>query len=195
MTDTMIAPEPPVYLGPEPSDELEQRVQRLEDAVAALVDTDDLEDRVTQRVAETLRAEAAAKPIPMATPVAQIPLPPADANGVAGPKTARLAKDATEAVFATLRRPTLIGEIWSDFKTFFRMIRDPFYAMTWTGVIVPLVALAYILNPLKFWPINVIPDSIMFVGLLDEIVVAFFGLKVFDRELRRYRDFLAARAR
>src|SRR5262245_31041207 len=46
---------------PTPADSLEQRVQRLEDAVAALQDTRPLEDRVVERLSSRLGLELPAR--------------------------------------------------------------------------------------------------------------------------------------
>lgn len=211
MTRTMIAPDDPTW-GQQPSaEELDQRIQRLEDVIASLCDTQGMEERVRLRILEQLRAQGVSRP--GEPPPASSPPPTGtegDAHSVAGETAApgptgfwywfktmfvadqpRPASDTASA--ARPREPVLIAEMLSDIRTLFRLIRDPMYTMSWTAKIVPVCALIYVLWPFDLIWEPAVSSGIPVVGFLDDLVVAWIGFKVLGREIRRYRSSHAGR--
>lgn len=187
MSETTVDTAQPSWMGPNPVEDLEQRVQRLEDVVAAVCDTEALETRVASRVTEKLRAEAEqAKGPPHligSTPVGGFgvdPRPPAAPRATWVPPTGEM---------------SFLGEIWWDARMLFQMIRDPLYRMSWAAKVVPVLALLYvtvwaaIAPTISAWP------TIPLIGYLDDLLVVYLGLKVLGRELRRYQAFLTSHGR
>jgi hypothetical protein len=177
----------------QPVEELEQRVQRLEDAVAALCDTQAIEDRVAARVSEHL----AKKPAPLPAPAS--PPPTAALAPYEHEESPSFRATVAQGVFSTMTSPdtySLLGEMWWDIKSFWGMLRDPLYPMTWLARLIVLLPAAYLV-----WAtfagfhngvLGFIGFAIDLVLLLPFVYVAF---KVWGRELRRYREFQALRRR
>jgi hypothetical protein len=163
-------------------DELESRVQRLEDVVAALCDTQALEERITSRVAEQL-----ARRPPEESPAAVAPPAPVAEHAAApGPTPAA----ASRSAWGFFDLP-LLGDVWWDLRMTWRLLRDPLYQVSWIGRLVPLAALAYLVIG-SVWA-AVAGQGIPVLNLLDDLVVTYIGLKVLGREVRRYHDFALRR--
>src|SRR5262245_53924859 len=123
--------EVPADNGERPSESLVQRVQRLEDAVAALQDTRPIEDRVVERVTERLTHRPAAAPTPEAAPAPQTPVehmvtaerraypPPAGVDSFPHVEPAAPAGPATFTDEA--KRPWLLFDVYSEMRTMLRM--------------------------------------------------------------------------
>ncbi len=82
----------------------------------------------------------------------------------------------------------VLSDIWDDLTTLTRLLR------AWVSGKYPLpkhllggtvVALLYFLNPL-----DVIPDFLMGIGYLDDVVVIRFALQSAKKELDKYRQFV-----
>jgi uncharacterized membrane protein YkvA (DUF1232 family) len=71
-----------------------------------------------------------------------------------------------------------------DLKLAYTMLRDPNFTIDKSTKIVLIIAFLYLLSP-----IDVLPDSIPFVGLLDDVLVAGYAMKQTAVELERYRKF------
>ncbi len=71
-----------------------------------------------------------------------------------------------------------------DLKLAYEMVRSPDFALQKETRLVLIIALLYIVSP-----IDLIPDAIPFIGLLDDIVVAGYAMKKTAAELERYRQF------
>jgi hypothetical protein len=163
-------------------DELEQRVQRLEDVVAALSDTQALEDRVRARVIEQLRHE----PI-------QLDARPVDNSNSDVLDSSSDAKDrsnfAVRISDPRLSPLSLATEIWWELRFFYRMLREPFYKLSWTCRIAFVLPVAFLLCHYLlpyfnwFFPLE----------LALFLCLAYFVFKMFSRELRRYQAFLQQR--
>jgi uncharacterized membrane protein YkvA (DUF1232 family) len=69
-----------------------------------------------------------------------------------------------------------------DLKLAYKMLRDPNFQLEKQTKTVLIIALLYIISP-----IDLIPDAIPFVGLLDDVLVAGYALKQAAAELERYR--------
>lgn len=159
--------------------DLDERVQRLEDVVSSLCDTQALEARVRDQVVERLRESHGGDT------VHDFALGET-ANAIPAPAPLAAAYPATGLL-------PLPYDIWRDLTTCWRMIRDPHYRMSWLGTLAPLFALLYV----TIWPIFsewVMPlPSVPLLGFLDDLVVLYLGLKVLGREMRRYQDVLRSR--
>jgi hypothetical protein len=196
MTDGTAAPESAHWDGSPNAEDLEQRLQRLEDAVAALCDTQALEERVISRVSEHFAKQPPQKPAPAA------PEPPPTASfspHEPEPESPSFRATVAQGLFSTVSSPdtfSLLGEMWWDLRTFWAMLRDPLYPMTWLGRLVGLLPLAYLLLSTiagfrngVLWHLGFVIDLLLFCPFL------YVALKVWGRELRRYREFLATRRR
>lgn len=162
---------------------LEQRIQRLEDAVTLLQDTQSLEERVTHRVTERLgpRAthpiveasgiivEAGRQLLPTAIPISPIPESPAG-RGWTFPTT------------------WLLADLWAEARAILRMYTDPRYRLRWSARVVPLVLVLMVVT-LRIW----MPGTeVSIIGnLIDKaatLVLAFVLFKFLGHEARRYRQ-------
>ena len=65
------------------------------------------------------------------------------------------------------------------------MLRDPQFQMAKETKTVLIIALLYIISP-----IDLMPDAIPFLGLLDDVLVAGYALRQAAAELERYRHHL-----
>lgn len=70
-------------------------------------------------------------------------------------------------------------------KTTFRMVNDivrGVYKPNWKNIILPILALIYIVSPLDFIPAFVFGP----IGLLDDFGILMFGLKFLNKEIEKY---------
>jgi hypothetical protein len=163
---------------------LEQRVHRLEEAVAAMSDTQLMEDRVVERVAR------------------RVETPPANANGGFMAGAARFFKsesrnsdaasdDAAPKPEVVVRAPAsksswLILVFIDEIRAAMRMFADYRYRVSWPGRVVPMVCIvlavmAYFLTgllPIIGTPLNYLVDAVL--------VVIFY--KAMSREVARYQS-------
>lgn len=153
------------------ADHLEERVRRLEDAVAQLQDTDKLEERVSERVAKRLGRKGAKEVVRTAVAVEAARIVPAAAPPPARP--------------AGPRPPWLMFELWGEFRAILGMLFDPRYRLRWSTRLVPPGLFGLMLFS------GFVLTRIPLVGLvLDKVVdllLAFFVYKVLAREAHRYR--------
>lgn len=193
-----------------PATLLEDRVQRLEDAVALLthhVHWDDTESTATESVArighEPVPVPLVEKPAPRA-----IPIPPPPTASLADftipqyvvPPVARVSPLATvlqpiqtalplatSTVNRLLPASSLWRDLWWDIRTAWRMVRDPYYPMSTTCKVVPVFALFYV----TVWPWLSAWSGIIgtLMNYLVNGVVIYIAFKVIQRELRRYYEF------
>ena len=70
-----------------------------------------------------------------------------------------------------------------DLKLAYKMLRDPNFQMEREKKITIIIALLYIISPL-----DLIPDTIPFLGMLDDVLVAGYALKQVADELARYKQ-------
>ncbi len=87
----------------------------------------------------------------------------------------------------------LIADIWHDVRLVVRMFRDARYRVAWTTSLIALGALIYLL--FGTWLRNWLGWgwNVPVLSYVDIVVVAYLGLKVLSRELRRYEYFLQTR--
>ncbi len=179
-------------------EELEHRVQRLEDVVAMLCDTKGLEERVRARVLDQLQTvRLQAKPVDEPAPI--VAPAPQTANTVFNAQIAP-ANDqpvVPESLLPvpSLLRPenlaglTLLGEIWWELRTLFRMMRDPLYTLSWMARLPFLMIIGFLLWHYLFGFIFYI------VEVLVLVTITYVSFKMFGRELQRYDDFTRRRRR
>jgi hypothetical protein len=194
MADTTVTPDTPAWEGTNHVEELEQRLQKLEDVVAAICDTQTLEDKVYQRVTDRLVSERPAPAAPQAPPQDELPPHPSEAE-IAPPKppTATFVPPAAPPAASWLTELTLIGDMWFDVRSFWRMLRDPLYPTSKLAKFVVIAPLAYLTWTMLFGFhqgilgsfVGYVVDAVLFVPFL------YLTIKVWARELRRYRDFAA----
>lgn len=71
-----------------------------------------------------------------------------------------------------------------DLRLAYEMLRASDYTIERGTKIVLIIALLYIISP-----VDLIPDAIPFIGLLDDILVAGYAMKKAAAELERYRQY------
>jgi hypothetical protein len=196
--DPAVATTEPPSDGPEHAMEpLEQRVHRLEDAVAALQDTALMEERITERVVGRMNRKAAADGLALmdaecrTTASSSPAAPPADAAAASPPPVTS--------------KPSswVITEVFREIRTLFAMFFDPRYHVSWSAMLA-LMLVAYVLVSHWLWTlwafvpiVGVLsgPMAWPFVGpLLDKtlgLIIALFAYKILSREMVRYREALA----
>src|SRR5262245_23718479 len=69
-----------------------------------------------------------------------------------------------------------------DLQLAYKMLRDPHFQIAKETKTVLIIALLYIISP-----IDLIPDAIPLLGLVDDVLVAGFALRQASAELERYR--------
>ena len=154
--------------------ELEQRVHVLENAVAALPDTRQLEERITDRVVTRIP-----KPAPPAAP------PEPSLHDIALP----IPSAAT--VTTVVQSSWTVWELYSDARTMFWMLLDRRYTKAWLTRVLILVLLALIVTTFLWVPLS----SVSVVGyVIEKVVVVLLTLLmglVMMRETRRYKEWRA----
>jgi hypothetical protein len=154
------------------SNGIEQRVQRLEDAVAALQDTRQLEERLVDRVADRLGRTA-----PLAMPAA--------AGVIIEAGRQLLPAAAPRAGGTPPRLPWLLLDLYAELRAIFWMFLDRGYRLTWTCRLVLPVLLLLMVS--SWFIIGAIP---LVGALLDkavDVVLVVVAYKVLSREAHRYR--------
>lgn len=157
----------------QPATELEDRLHRLESALAALQDTQLMEERLVERVA------------------AKVTTP----SRTAGWRAGAAALFCNGADIVPLQPPKAVNAgrlfygLWDEFRTFWRMLFDHRYRMSFTGVVGPIaIIVCYLLS----W---LVVGSIPLVGwMLDRlfaVVLAVLLYKILSREVARYRSMFA----
>lgn len=86
-------------------------------------------------------------------------------------------------VSLTTNRASLKDYI-DDLKLAYEMLKAPDFTIEKSTKIVLIIALLYIVSP-----IDLLPDSIPFIGVLDDMLVAGYAIKQTASELERYRKF------
>ncbi len=194
---------------PDPLPEhLEQRLHRLENAVASLQDTRALEERVTERVRSRLQSgvpvaavrsddkfvDLKRHPLPLAMEAAasRTPASPAETTRQAMDNLPPAARAAVAAVM--LPRPRwLLFDVWSDFVAMLRMFLDVRYHVGWFARLTVLVLIPVILTShLWLWlPVPSLFGLNLIADKLVDLLLAFFLYKTLSREAGRYREWRA----
>lgn len=83
-----------------------------------------------------------------------------------------------------------LGKLLDDVKTLFSMIKDywngDYREVPWTTIAAAAAALAYVLSP-----IDLIPDFIPVVGLIDDALVVTLCIKAIQTDLESYKAWTA----
>jgi hypothetical protein len=174
---------------------LDLRIRRLEEAVAGLQDTRQMEERVVERVSDKISRNPAHGIQESASFLV-------NAGRHILPLTKGLSSESGEAPSAAARAarpPWWLFEAYDDLRSVVRMYFDPLYRrhMTWTAFLTPFVLLACILL-VWFWMPTSIPVLGLGLAFLDKVVdvlLAFFAFKIMSRELHRYREMMAGYSR
>jgi hypothetical protein len=155
---------------------LEERIQRLEDAVAALQET-------RPAPARPAHMENHDKPAGFA---AVAGLPEANGPGHADPAATRTIDP--EPVAAP-RAPWLIFDLYAEIKATVRMFRDRRFRVAWSTFFLVVGLVIGILTSSIWFPLAYVP---LLGGYLDkalDLLLAFVAVRVLSREVRRYGDF------
>jgi hypothetical protein len=171
-------------------DHLEQRIHRLEDAVAAFQDTRHLEERLVERVADRMaRNPPAARENANLIIEGRRSMVPALGWNRSG---AEAAPQAIPVSTTDAKAPWFPWDVVSEARAMVRMFVDPRFRMTRWVRLSALGLLAIILTSwiwLLLLPgMALLPGfvSALFVKAVD-LVLAFVLYKILGREARRYR--------
>jgi hypothetical protein len=171
----------------QPLGPLEERIVRLEAAVAGLQDTQALEDRVAERVTERLQAKmtteterlVAAERRTSATAAAAMMTAAAD----------KALRSVVAPVSSTLvRAPWLLIDLCAEAAAIFRMFFDLNYKVAWSTRLLTLLLLPAILTSQWWLPIPKLFGIGEVVDKLFNVVLAFVMFKALSREARRYLE-------
>jgi hypothetical protein len=168
-----------------PPETLEQRVHRLEDAVASLQDTRPLEDRITERVTERLQGRP-----PAPRPVSdisdkvmeprQIPPPPVS------PPPAPTTTPASLIRPVLTRQPWLLLDTITELRAMVRMFFDVHYHVGWSTRLTVLILLPVLLLSHWWLPPAWLPVVGWLFDKLVDLLLAFIIYKALSREAQRY---------
>ena len=166
-----------------PTQPLEARVSRLEDAVAHLQDTRQLEERVVERVSSRLKESAATNQ--------------AATGFTAHPARHASRVDATSHAdnhFLWRLRPSwFVYEAYAEARAIIHMYFDRRYRLSWQCKVIPLVLLFFFATSWFWIPFtSVLPWFIVSpINKTIELILALLLYKFLTREASRYRAFLA----
>jgi hypothetical protein len=173
---------------------LEDRIRKLEAALAAQTAVPPDDEAVTERVLAKLSSLAgsgrsvAERVLVLASDGSQQALPPLPDGAVLHPPTAAMPEEAHRRWFFT--------QLWTEIRLVFRMYFDPHYRVSrTTQFALPGIALLLVFDYFFFsvWV------SIVFVSPVMErllaVALGVLGYKLIVRELARYRDVLEYMAR
>lgn len=168
--------------------EMELRLRRLEDAVAALQDTSLLEERVAERVSQRARKAASfagfRDPAGVVIESSRAMLPP-----VASLPMSTLSA-TSPAVAAVAGSAWLPWELWSEVRLAARMVRDSRYSLSPTGRYGPAVlGVAYLFIWFFTWSVPFIGGLIERAALIAAVLLLY---KLMSREVRRYQTMVEA---
>jgi hypothetical protein len=173
--------------GAHPPDGLESRVRRLEDAVAALQDTRDLEERVVRRVGDCVRRDSHGGRDSGLLVSASRQLLPAALEVLRPPAVERPALPPPPS---GLRGPRFVLDALAELRAIVRMYMDPRHRLSWTAYVVPF-ALVCLIATSWIW----IPGTALLPGTVGtlvmktvDLILAFVLYKFLSREARWYRD-------
>ena len=178
-----------------PDDEMESRMRRLENAIAAIADTKQIEERLLEKVMSRVEPPPPVAAIVPPQPPPAMPVPP-EMLVAAGHALLPSAINAMSAGFVAAtdphnypQRPSLLSpqswlllDLIQELRTFGMMFLDYRFQPGWSAKIIPLACLAII-----------IVNFILFGGLLHliDIPLTILTYKTLSREAIRYRTEMA----
>jgi hypothetical protein len=175
--------------GAHPPDGLESRVRRLEDAVAALQDTRDLEERVVQRVGDRVRRDSrGGRDTASLLVSASRQLLPAAVDVLRPP--AAVERPALPPPPSGLRGPRFVLDAFAELRAIIRMYMDPRHRLSWTAYVVPFALVSLIATSWIWLPgTALLPGTVgTLVMKAVDLILAFVLYKFLSREARWYRD-------
>jgi hypothetical protein len=162
-------------------DALEPRIQRLETTVAALQDTQALEDRVAERVSDRLESKVTAEAQRLATAQRR-----ESATAVMSAAQHAFRAAAPVATPSVVRGSWLVIDLIVEVAAILRMFFDYTYKVGWPTRILTLVLVPAILTSRLWFP----GTSIWLVGevivKLVDLALAFILYKALSREAQNY---------
>jgi hypothetical protein len=197
MSDGPATPNGSTHVDPpgETAAALEQRVRRLEDAVALIQDTRQMEERVVERVSVRLRRESAPALKESAGLLVNAgrQLLPA-ALTMIRTETAK-AEPPVEASSGGGPRSWLVFDAYREARAMVRMFFDRRYRMSLPARVAPPMLFAAILTSWIWLPGTSLLPSLLATPLVKtvDVLLAFFAFKILSREARRYREVLSDR--
>lgn len=176
---------------------VEERIKRLEDALAALQDTRQLEEKIVDRLtkrtepkpAESVRkkagklADAGRRLLPAAVSGLLLSSVSAEEKADAG------APEATSSPIP-LPRSWLLVEAYHEFLAMVRMFFDPRYRVSWHAWVIPTSALG--LMAFSWFFIGYIPFLGTVLDKVIDLILAFVIYKVLIHEANQYRETIAS---
>jgi hypothetical protein len=163
---------------------LEQRVHRLEDAVAALQDTQVIEERIIDRVVVRLNQEPMANTTHIKGAERRTPRP------AANPPAADRAPPAQPVPTLTMQSSWLVLEILSELRAMVRMFFDIRFRVGW-GAYLAVLVIAFILVSGWLMPLAGLPIVGAPLDKVVDLLLALFAYKRLHREVTRYREVMA----
>jgi hypothetical protein len=179
-----------------PPESLEQRVQRLEDAVATLQDTGPLEDRVVERLSDRLGLRLPGReperrverPVEhMVTADRRTPLPVTDGSP---PEELDQWRPARRP--GVKRHSWLLFDLIAELRAMVGMFFDVRYHIAWSTRLTVLILLALILTSGLWSPLSWIPIVSGIIDKVVDLILAFCVYHALSREVRRYREIKGA---
>jgi len=168
---------------------LEQRLRRLEDALAQLQELRRGETRIVNLPAAP-RPSSPPQPPPTAAPIPTAALLDMGKRLLGAASEAITPAPVPPSLSATARARAVwfLWDTWAEARAILRMFLDPRYHLPWSARVFPLVLLAAILTS-KLW---VPGSSILILGdvlvKLVDLLLAFMLFKWLGHEARRYRQ-------
>jgi hypothetical protein len=170
-------------------DRLEQRMHRLEDAVAALQDTRQLEERLVERVVDRLIRNPPAPREEPASLVIEAPRAPLLPSLGLLRSLAGTLPEALPAAAPAAQSSWLLTDTVTEARAIFRMFFDVRFRVARS---VELLSLGLIIMILTSW--YWLPGTSLLPGIVSsllvkavDLVLAFVLYKILSREARRYR--------
>jgi len=170
---------------------IEQRVEQLESAVAALQDTAALEGRVADRVAQQLQATVSAEAARLAVAERRTASPaaasmqPSATDG--GPRSIVQAVSGSAGLkFAGLAWFPV--DIFLEIVAIFKMFVDYNYKEAWSSRLLTLILVPVILLSNWWVPFSQVPIVGGWVDKLVDVFLAIVLYKALSRQARRYTE-------
>jgi hypothetical protein len=166
----------------EPDEQFDARLRRLEAAIVAMQDTRLMEERLIERVHKRLETN----PLPSAATGVLI-----DAGKNLLPTAMRALNEATAPAgyvpVSTGSKGWIPLELLTEFRTFWNMVLDFRFHVSWTAKLVPLAALSIAVISWIFFR-GVVPILCPIVDYMLWMFLTVVVYKTWLREANRYRE-------
>jgi hypothetical protein len=159
--------------------DLEQRVRRLEEALAQLQDeysSAGFREKLASRSEELVRSSHLGLLVQAGQQLlADESTAAAPAPGVVVPRRVPMVRH-------------MLFDLWAEARAVFRMYVDPRHRLTWTGRTIPVCLLVMIVTSGWWFPLAWLPVVGVYVDKVFDVVIAYALYKVVSHESRRYRQ-------